>query len=509
MKKAFKYWIAVSSLLSGAGWVSVCGQIPATNPRPVNVTTVNTPDDDYWPAISADNHYFATTVSHRGESAYQATQEDLTIFGKDSAGLWCPDTVLTKPLNTPYNEGSPAFSADGRYLFFVAADRKDGLGSCDIYYVIRHGNRWSQPIHADAPLSTRFWESNPSLSADGRTLYFASNRPGGKGGMDIWKCSVALQPDGLLRFFNAENLGDSINTNKNEMSPFIHPDNETLYFSSNGHGGFGGNDIFVARKNRVGQWQEPVNLGNTINTPGDDTGFIVETGGRYGYFSSNGLEQNGKGREIYKVELPAEARPQAVVCFEGTVADAENKDPLRALVEVTDLDTGQKSQSLYADDVTGRFSVCYRAGKKFGLTVSAKPYLFESFVLSDSARTIKVALQKIAKGKKTTLRNLYFAFNSYQLQPESMPELKRLGRFLLEYPSVKIVVEGHTDNVGSESYNQELSEKRAKAVVDFLVDGGIAADRVGYKGFGATRPVASNDSETGRALNRRTEIEIE
>jgi len=486
----------------GAEWSAVFGQ----NSHPVNVTMVNTADDDYWPAISADGHYFATTVSRRGE---YLTQEDLMLFDKDSVGNWKPDSVLTKPLNTPYNEGSPAFSADGRYLFFVAADRRDGLGSCDIYYVIRHGNRWSQPIHAGAPLNTRFWESNPSLSSDGRTLSFASNRPGGKGGMDIWKCQVALQPDGLLRFFNAENLGDSINTTKNELSPFIHPDNETLYFSSNGYDGVGENDIFVARQNGNGQWQRPVNLGSGINTPGDDTGFVVETAGKYGYFSSNGLEGDGKGRDIYRVELPASVRPQAVTCFEGTVSDAENSKPLRALIEVTDLSTGQKRQNLYADDVTGKFSVCYPVGKKYGLTVSAKPYLFESFELGDTAKSVQVSLQKIAKGNKMILRNVYFAFNSWQLQPESMPELKRLGRLLLEYPSLKIVIEGHTDNVGSVSYNQELSEKRAKAVVDFLVSGGIAAERIGSKGFGATHPVAPNDSDAGRALNRRTEVEIE
>jgi len=496
-------------MLSFAALASVCGQVSVITAKPVNVSSVNSPDDDYWPAISADNHYFATTVSHRGETAYQATQEDLMLFVKDSVGNWQPDSVLTKPLNTPYNEGSPAFSADGRYLFFVAADRKDGLGSCDIYYVIRHGNRWSPPIHAGAPLNTRFWESNPSLSVDGRTLFFASNRPGGKGGMDIWKCRVSLQSDGLLRFFNAENLGDSINTAKNEMSPFIHPDNETLYFSSNGYGGVGGNDIFVARQNGNGQWQRPVNLGSGINTPGDDTGFVVETAGKYGYFSSNGLESNGKGREIYRVELPASVRPQAVTCFEGTVSDAENKRPLRALIEVTDLSSGEKMQTLYADDVTGKFSVCYPVGKKYGLTVSAKPYLFESLKLDNSATSVAVSLQKIAKGNKITLRNVYFAFNSWQLQPESMPELKRLGRLLLEYPSLKIVIEGHTDNVGTESYNMDLSEKRAKAVVDFLVRGGIAMDRVGSKGFGSTRSVAPNDSEEGRALNRRTEVEIE
>lgn len=486
----------------------IWGQHPAGSFQPVNVTQVNTPDDDYWPAISADNEYFATTVSQRGESTYQSSQEDVSIFRKDSVGNWCRDTLLTNPLNTPYNEGSPAFSADGRYLFFVAASRPGGAGSCDIYYVIRHGNCWSPPMHPDAPLNTRFWESNPSLSADGRTLYFTSNRPGGKGGMDIWKCSVVMQPDGLLHFVGAENLGDSINTPKNELSPFIHPDGETLYFSSDGHGGYGGNDIFVARKNSAGQWQAPRNLGKPVNTAGDDAGLVVETDGRFAYFSSNGLEENGKGREIYRVELPGEARPGKVVCVKGTVTDADSRAPLRALVELTDLPTGQKCQSLYTDDVTGKFSVCYPAGRKFGLSVSAKPYLFGSVDLNDSAKKITVSLPKIEKGRKMALRNLYFAFDSYRLQPESTPELKRLGRFLLEYPSVKIEIAGHTDNVGNDTYNRELSEKRAKAVVDFLVSGGISPERLTYKGYGATQPLVPNDTEADRAQNRRTEFAI-
>jgi outer membrane protein OmpA-like peptidoglycan-associated protein len=512
-KKAVSKPGLLSLFLWGTATVALLGQNSndslAHHPlQPVNVQSVNTPEDDYWPAISADNAFFATTVSRRRETGYQASQEDLSIFTRDEKGEWRLDTLLTKPLNTSFNEGSPAFSTDGRYLFFVAADRNDGAGSCDIYYTVRHGNRWLPPMHPGAPLNTRFWESNPSLSADGRTLYFVSNRTGGKGGMDIWKCSVAIQSDGLLRFFNAENLNDSINTPKNESSPFIHPDGETLYFSSDGHGGLGGNDIFVARKNNAGQWQRPLNIGGTINTAGDDTGFVVETSGCYAYFSSNGLEQNGCGREIYRVALPSEVRPQKTVCIQGVVSDADESSPMRALVEMTDLSTGQKYSTTFSDDVTGKFSVCYPAGKKYGLSISARPYLFESIGLNDSAQKVTVHLQKIEKGRRVALRNVYFAFDSYNLQPESTPELKQLGRFLLDYPTVKIEIAGHTDNVGQAAYNLDLSAKRAKAVVDFLIRGGIAAERLTYKGYGTSRPVASNDTEQGRAQNRRTEVEI-
>jgi Tol biopolymer transport system component len=247
--------------------------------QPVNMHALNTKADDYWPAISAAGRFFATTVSLRNDTLRLASQEDISIFKRNGKGEWIRDSVLTAPINTKGSEGSPAFSVDGRYLFIVAADRQGGYGSCDIYYYVRHGTVWSRPIHPEAPLNSRFWESNPSLSSDGRTLYFTSNRPGGKGGMDIWQCSVAQQPDGLLIFSDAVNLGEPVNTSKNESSPFIHPDNRTLYFASDGHGGLGRNDLFVARKDSAGRWQTPVNLGATINTPGDDAGFVVETEG--------------------------------------------------------------------------------------------------------------------------------------------------------------------------------------------------------------------------------------
>lgn len=486
------------------------GDTLAVHPAlPVNMQQVNTPDDDYWPAISADGEFFATTISRRGDTSGMSSQEDLAVFVKDAAGGWQLDSLLSQPLNTPFNEGSPAFSADGKYLFFVASGRQGGYGSCDIYYVIRHGHRWSAPIHPEGPLNTRFWESNPSLSADGRTLYFASNRPGGKGGMDIWKCAVAVQPDGLLRFFNVENMGDSINTSKNELSPCIHPDSKTLYFASDGRGGYGKNDVFVSRKNVRGQWGTPCNLGKTINTPGDDAGFVVEASGRYACFSSDGLVDNKRGRDIYRVELPAEFRPEAVACVKGTVADAGNGDPLRAQIELVDRITGQKIAVAVSDDVTGKFSVCYPAGKPVVVAASARPYLFDSFVVSDTIGTIGMKLQKIEKGRAITLKNVYFAFDSYELQSGSMPELRRLGRFLLEYPRVKIEVGGYTDNVGQDDHNRLLSERRAKAVCDFLLAGGIASDRIAYKGYGSSCPVATNDTEQGRALNRRTEVKIQ
>jgi len=487
--------------------LSVNAQSMATDSLmvPKSMHEINSADDDYWPTISADNQFFATTVSRRNDASNRGSQEDLVIFQRDVKGKWQNDSTLTAALNTLANEGSPAFSADGHYLFFVATDRQGGYGSCDIYYAIRHGNGWSRVIHPEAPLNTRFWESNPSLSVDGKTLYFSSNRPGGIGGMDIWKCSVQVQADGLLRFYNAENMGNVINTPKNESSPFIHPDNETLYFSSDGLLGLGRNDIFLSRKDVAGQWQKPLNLGAPINTSGDDAGFMVEADGTHGYFSSNGIEQNGQGRDIYRIALPESIRPNAVKCLYGSAVEADDQSPVRAKIELTDLLSGKTINMVMADAETGKFSICYPAKGKFGVTVSGRALLYETIAITDTTRQVDVTLHKAIAGQKITLRNIYFAFNSFQLQPESMPELNRLGRFLIEYPSVKIEIAGHTDNTGTEKYNQELSEKRAKAVVDYLISGNIAAERLSYRGYGASQPIATNNTEQGKALNRRTE----
>lgn len=475
---------------------------------PENMRAINLSEDNYWPAISADNQFFATTVSHRDDVPTLSSKESLIIFQRDSVGKWQRNSALTASLNIPGNVGSPAFSTDGRYLFFVASDRQDGCGSCDIYYVIRHGNRWSRMIHPEAPLNTRYWESNPSLSADGKTLYFSSNRPGGVGGMDIWKCSVQVQPDGLLSFYNVENLGATINTSKNESSPFIHPDNKTLYFASDGHPGLGKNDLFLSRLDASGHWQKPQNLGVFINTPGDDAGFVVEADGKYGYFSSNGIDTTNHKRQIYRIALPENCRPEMVKCLTGRVTDADTRIPIRATVELVDLALGKIINTVTTDTETGKFSICYPSTGKFGAVVSGRAVLFESIAITDTMHRVDIALSKIVSGRKITLRNLYFAFDSYQLQSESMPELRRLGRFLIDYPLVKIEIAGHTDNTGTEQYNKELSQKRAKAVADYLIQGGIASDRLTYCGYGATQPVASNDTEQGRALNRRTEAVI-
>jgi outer membrane protein OmpA-like peptidoglycan-associated protein len=475
---------------------------------PTVVQEVNTDEDTYWPSISPDNQLFAVTISHRSTEMEQGTQEDLQFYHRDPVGKWVVDSLLNQLLNTPANEGSASFSADGNYLFFVASDRNDGLGSCDIYYLIRHGNGWSFPIHPEAPLNTRFWESNPSLSSDGRTLYFCSNRPGGIGGMDIWTCRVKRQDDGTLFFYQAENPGKPINTPQDEISPFIHPDNKTLYFSSNGHLGLGKQDIFVARKDNNGKWQKPENMGYPINSYGDEEGFTTDARGETGYYSSNGLAPQKKKQQIYRVVLPVTDRPQVMKCKHGTIQSDNPSDASPSIVQVIHLNTNTSVFTTIADRNTGRFTICYPDTGNYALSIVKEGYLFHFESINDSSAMNNIQLAKIAVGEKVTLHNIYFDFNSAILQSTSEAELNQLCTLLNSYPMLHMLIAGHTDSTGSSSYNQGLSNQRAYAVVNYLVSHGIAADRLRAQGYGATQPIADNKTEQGRALNRRTEAII-
>jgi len=476
--------------------------------QPTVVQEINKDEDTYWPSISPDNQLLAVTISNRSTDIEQGTQEDLQFYHRDSVGKWVVDSSLVQLLNTPANEGSACFSADGKYLFFVASDRNDGLGSCDIYYLIRHGNGWSFPIHPEAPLNTRFWESNPSLSSDGQTLYFCSNRPGGIGGMDIWTCRVKRQDDGTLFFYQAENLGKPINTPQDEISPFIHPDNKTLYFSSNGHLGLGKQDIFVARKDNNGKWQKPENMGYPINSNGDEEGFTTDAQGKTGYYSSNGLVSQKKKRQIYHVVLPAIDRPQVMKCEHGTIQSDNLSGASPSIVQVIHLDTNTPIFTTTADRHTGQFTICYPDTGNYALSIIKEGYLFHFASLNDSSAINNIQLTKIAVGEKVMLHNIYFDFNSAVLQATSEAELNQLLILLNSYPMLHLLIAGHTDSTGSSSYNQNLSKQRAYTIVNYLISHGIATDRLHAQGYGATQPIADNKTEQGRALNRRTEAII-
>jgi len=467
---------------------------------------VNSKYSEYLPALTADEKtlIFTRRLSRDGFMI----NEDFYISTRREDGTWTPARPIGPPINTP-QKGAQTISPDGRTIYFTGCNRKDGYGSCDIYVTQRIGNRWTKPINLGPPINTQYWESQPSISPDGRVLFFVSNRPGGLGGRDIWYS--IKQGDGT--WSEPKNIGPPINTTEDDFSPFIHTDGRTLYFASEGHPGMGKADIFVSRLQEDGKWSTPKNLGYPINTQNEESSLIVSASGRWAYFASDRLGGYG-GMDLYVFELYEEARPTPVTYVKGQVLDAETGRPIQATLELINLNTGKLVSQTVSDPMTGEFLLSLPSGEDYGLHATAKGYLFHSehFSLHDSLAfkpyTLNIKLNPIKEGSSTILKNIFFKFDSYELTEESKHELDKLVRFLKENPTVKIEIAGHTDDVGSHEYNMTLSEKRAKSVYDYLVSQGISPDRLTYKGYGFTKPLVKDTTEEARALNRRTEIII-
>ncbi|MGN0186624.1 MAG: OmpA family protein [Paludibacteraceae bacterium] len=472
---------------------------------PVNLKNVNTRFDDYFPSITADGRMISTTVLVEETPYYN--QEDLYWSRRQDDGTWQIARPLAYPMNSDQNEGSQSFSADGRYMFFVACDRKDGIGSCDIYYALRIGTTWSKPICIDAPVNTPYWESNPVLSPAGDELFFVSNRPPCLGGKDIWHCRVEIAENGLLKFSDAANLGAPINTDKDDYAPFIHADNQTLYFASNGHFGLGRSDIFMSRRTPDG-WTSPQNIGYPINSNGNEAGFVVDAAGTKAYFSSDRIESNGQKLDIYEITLPESVRPAPMAFVSGRVFNAVSRQNIDAVIEIFDNDSARKIYESLSDRHLGEFTAYLPVDGHFGINVHRKGFLFYSGNITSTNDSLLVALQPAKPGTKIVLHNLFFAFNSAEIEPQSTAEIAHLLHFMRQNPKVRIEIVGHTDNIGTETYNRQLSQARADALRRVLIEHNIAAERIVASGKGSSEPVADNDTETGRAANRRVEIHI-
>ncbi|MCF8229878.1 MAG: OmpA family protein [Bacteroidales bacterium] len=479
--------------------------------NPVNLgDTINTPADEYINALSTDEQLlFFTRRIRIDENSRTPRYQEKILFARKQDSLWSQVQDLNIDFQSNLNIGAMIISPDRNYLFFVICTSSMGLGSCDLYYAPRQYDSWGKPVNLGSIVNTGFWESQPSFSSDGRTLYFASNRPGGKGSSDIWKSTIK---DG--HWTKPVNLGWPVNTSKEEMAPFIHPDDKTLYYSSAGHSGMGSADLFVSRKDSTGLWGTPVNLGYPINTEEDEINLIVSPGGQQAYISSN--KEGGRGNyDIYVFELYDAIKPEPVTYLKGKVFDANTLESLQASFELIDLETQQTRVESFSDKESGEFLLVIPVGQDFALNVSREGYLFYSdhFSLSEvKAKTdpyLKdIPLQPISAGERVILKNIFFELDRYDLKEESRVELKKLIEFLQNNPSLSIEISGHTDASGSDEYNKELSENRARSVYNFLVNNGIDQQRLEYKGYGEEQPIADNKTEQGRAQNRRTEFKI-
>ena len=476
---------------------------------------VNSGSLEYLPSVTADAETLVFTRRiGRQEDFYVSRQVD---------GKWDTATPIEE-INTDENEGAQVISADGRLLVFTACNRPGAQGSCDLFFSVWRNGRWSKPANIGPPINTKGWESQPSLSADGRTLLFSSDRPGGLGGKDIW---ISYQQSNG-RWSEPVNMGAPINTPYDDQAPYLHADGRTLYFMSNGLPGMGEDDLYVTKWE--GQaWSTPQNLGYPINTKASEGALAVSLDGKYAYFTSDRQEngQNFGGLDLFRFELPAAVQPNPVTYVKARVTDAATGAPLEAGLYFRNLETGKAFlRARTAED--GAFLVCLPAGRDYALEVKQDGYLFhsENFALADSSNPgkpylLEIALQPIPaagtngtentlanEAKPVVLRNVFFETGSAELLPASTTELDQLVGLLQENPTLHIRIEGHTDNVGSDEDNQNLSENRAKSVHNYLIGKSIDAARLSYRGFGETQPIDTNDTTEGRRNNRRTAFVI-
>ncbi|GHE23175.1 OmpA family protein [Sphingobacterium griseoflavum] len=463
--------------------------------------TINTPDDEYFPKLTADNRTIIFTRKTNNQENFYAS--NLTETG------WSEAEKLAGNINSEaFNEGAHCISPDGKYLFFTGCNWPNGMGSCDIYVSKLESGSWSQPHNLGAPINSKGWEAQPAISADGRTLYFVSNREGGLGGYDIYSCR--LQDDGSWSI--PKNLGPKINSAFDESSPYIHADGRTLYFVSDGWPGFGRKDLFFSQLDSIQQWSTPINMGNGVNDFRDQTSIHVSMNGEVGHVSAQSSSGN---LDIYSFRMPTGLQPDPVAYIAGSVRDANSDRPLDATIEVINTTTGNHVFRDHSDPGDGTFLAVLPIGANYAFQIQRAGYLSTSrqFALDNPQFTndkfeIEIRLSAIEKGSVGTLNNIYFAVNRYELLSESTADLQLLFHFLRRNATVQIEIAGHTDSSGDSQSNQLLSERRAAAVKTYLLEKGISPDRITTKGYGANMPIASNNTEAGKRLNRRTTFSI-
>lgn len=480
--------------------------------EPVNLgDSVNSELNEYWPALSVDEKRLMFTVllpvRESGQQGAAQFQEDLYHANKSGEG-WSRRQAAGAPLNSPDNEGAHSMTANGSVLFFTACNRRGGRGQCDLYLSMRQGDGWGSPFNLGGPINTRHSEKQPSISADGRTLVFSSNRPGGSGSYDLWVSHREGES-----WSEPVNLGESVNTPGMEQSPFLHPDGLSLYFSSTGWPGLGKGDLFVSRRQQDSTWSPPQNLGYPINSCDDDFGFFVNARGNTAYFASDRGE--GEDTDIYHFELPEFLRPVPVSYLTGRVHDSEHMKGVEAVIQLIDLEDGAVIMEGLSEAGEGDYLLALPTDRDYALNVSAPDYLFYSahFEFRGEHPRIRpfrrdIPLVRIEVGSRVVLKNIFFETDSHELKKASEVELERIRLFLEQNPDVSLEVGGHTDHRGSDEYNLGLSQRRALAVQDALLRMGVEPGRVSTRGYGDGQPLGDNESKEGMAMNRRTEIKI-
>jgi OmpA-OmpF porin, OOP family len=475
------------------------------NPLPYNIKPLsgkaNYFQKQYFPVLTVDQRSLFFTGRTRDENIY--------ISRLDENGEWGLPSPLSNNINTPMNEGACTISADGRTLIFTSCQGRAGFGSCDLYISYKSGNDWSVPDNLGIDVNSSSWDVQPTLSADGRTLYFVSDRPGGRGGKDIWKTFK----DEKDLWVSPVNLGASINTPFDEISPFIHVNGESLYFSSKGHPGMGGYDIFMSELSGD-KWSIPRNLGYPLNDHYDQVSLYITSDGLKGYYAIERHEGSWTSL-LHSFDVPQEFRIKKRSVFTaGHVKDKETGKFLDAEVKLYDQSNSALISKLKSDPINGEYTVVLTEGNEYGLYVEKKGYLFADFsfefdkIENFNKTELEVELQPIKEGARMILSNIYFEFDSFELKKESYSELETVYEFLKANRNITIEIQGYTDSKGEKSYNLELSKNRAKSVYNYLINKKVPAHMLSFQGYGAANFITSNDTQENQAKNRRIEFKV-
>ncbi len=466
--------------------------------NPISLS-INSDSDEYFPSMSTSSDVLIFTYRDRNSIL---KDEDFFISRKQD-NKWGHPQKLGNNINSDYREGSLSISLGGDKLYFASCNRPDSYGGCDIYFSsLLSDTLWSNSYNLGSVINTKFWESQPSISADGRTLFFASDRVGGYGGTDIW---VSKMIDGVWQ--EPINLGPLVNSKSDEYTPFIHFDNETFYFASKGKMGFGGFDLFISDIDSNYSISNVRNLGYPINTSNDESGLIVAIDGKSAYYNSFINDQ----LDIYSFILPKKLESQRIGLINGNVIDSVTRRGVESVeLIITSLD--KKFEYKYNTSSSGYFSLSLPLDAAFNITIASSMHDFfsKNYFLEDGSdrKNINIVLNRLNIGNRINLTNIQYKFDDYSLEETSLIEIERFASYLIKNSFLRIEIRGHTDDIGSKNYNKNLSLKRAESVYQALIQFGVSSSQMIYNGYGNDFPILDKSTDEARFLNRRTEIKI-